>query len=249
MIALIGVLVTAIMAAVYIWQPTFLVFLNQKTYDTLFRFVGQAAPSGRVAVVYVDEASVARYGQWPWPHYRLARLLGGIADLGASAVAVDFLLGEPDRTSLSVVRRDMARELGVNFQVEGLPERFQDNDRILAEALSRGPFVLGMKFLFGSAAPPDKEPCVLKPPAVVIRAQGSQPPPPAPLVPGRRRAVQHPGGGPGGGEPGLHERGPGRRRGPAPGPPADRVPGPAVPQPGSGGLFAAAGPKAGDSAP
>ena len=180
MIALIGVLVTAIMAAVYIWQPTFLVFLNQKTYDTLFRFVGQAAPSGRVAVVYVDEASVARYGQWPWPHYRLARLLGGIADLGAAAVAVDFLLGEPDRTSLSVVRRDMARELGVNFQVEGLPDRFQDNDRILAEALSRGPFVLGMKFLFGSAAPPDKEPCVLKPPAVVIRAQGSQPPPPAP---------------------------------------------------------------------
>ena len=112
-IALIGLLLTITMAAIYIWQPTFLVFLNHKTYDTLLRLVGQARPSGQVAIVDVDESSVARYGQWPWPHYRLARLFSAINELGAASVAVDFLLSEPDRTSLSVIQQDMARELGV----------------------------------------------------------------------------------------------------------------------------------------
>jgi PAS domain S-box-containing protein len=175
-IASIGVLITVIMAVIYIWQPTFLVFLNHKTYDTLLRFVGQPEPSGQVVIVDVDEHSVSRYGQWPWPHYRLARLFKAISDLGASAVAVDFLLSEPDRTSLSVIKKEMARELGVNIKLKGIKSAHQDNDRLLAEALKDGPFILGMKFKFLQAASQASDSCALKPLTVIKRAQASDSP-------------------------------------------------------------------------
>jgi PAS domain S-box-containing protein len=175
-IASIGVLLTIIMAAIYIWQPTFLVFLNHKTYDTLLRFVGQDEPSGRVVIVDVDERSVSRYGQWPWPRYRLARLLKGISDLGAVSVAVDFLLSESDRTSLSVIKEEMARELGVKIKLQGIDPKHQDNDHLLAEAFKSGPFVLGMKFSFTPESSQANAPCELRPLTVMKRARASETP-------------------------------------------------------------------------
>jgi PAS domain S-box-containing protein len=174
-IALIGILVTIIMAAIYIWQPTFLVFLNYKTYDALLRFVGPANPSHQISIVTIDEKSVARYGQWPWPHYRLARLLDTINELGAKTVAVDFLLSERDRTSLATIQKEMARELGVKVEFGGTDSEHMDNDRLLAEALQKGSFVLGIKFAFDPAAPGIKNECFLKPLTVIQRAPASNP--------------------------------------------------------------------------
>lgn len=177
-LASMGVLVTIIMAAIYLWQPTFLVFLNLKTYDTLLRFVGQTKISDKIAIVNVDESSVARYGQWPWPHYRLAKLLNAINDLGAASVVVDFLLSEPDRTSLSVIQKEMARELGVHIKLSDIDLKHQDNDRLLAATLEKGNFILGMKFVFGPTAPPSQGNCILKPLAVMQKAQAAKMPVP-----------------------------------------------------------------------
>jgi len=176
LIASIGVLVTILMAAIYIWQPTFLVFLNHKTYDTLLRFVGQAEPSGQVTIVDVDEKSVVRYGQWPWPHYRLARLLKTINELGAKSVAVDFLLSEPDRTSLATIQKEMARELGVQVRINGIDSEQMDNDRLLTTAIENGPFILGLKFSFDSTVPETQQDCILKPLTVMRRTQSSKRP-------------------------------------------------------------------------
>jgi PAS domain S-box-containing protein len=164
------------MAAIYIWQPTFLVFLNHKTYDSLLRFVGQDKPSGRVVIVDVDERSVSRYGQWPWPRYRLARLLKAINEMGAASVAVDFLLSEPDRTSLSIIEKEMARELGVNITLNDVESIHRDNDLLLAEYLKNGPFVLGMKFTFMPEPSQAGASCALRPLTVIRRAQASESP-------------------------------------------------------------------------
>ena len=55
--------------------------------------------SDRVVIVTVDERSLDRHGQWPWPRTLLARLVGSILDAGAAAVGIDLLMPEPDRLS------------------------------------------------------------------------------------------------------------------------------------------------------
>jgi adenylate cyclase len=55
--------------------------------------------------------SLARYGQWPRPRYRVARLLGWCAT-SAAAIALDIVFAEPDR-ALPLIAREIERDLGV----------------------------------------------------------------------------------------------------------------------------------------
>src|SRR4051794_18081166 len=52
-----------------------------------------------VRIVAIDEASLARIGQWPWGRDTLATLTARLADAGAAAIAFDIVFGEPDQTS------------------------------------------------------------------------------------------------------------------------------------------------------
>ncbi|AWH33916.1 MULTISPECIES: CHASE2 domain-containing protein [Stenotrophomonas] len=54
-------------------------------------------PDPSVLVVAIDEDSLARIGQWPWPRSVHARLLDRLTDAGAERVALDLMLTEPDR--------------------------------------------------------------------------------------------------------------------------------------------------------
>jgi adenylate cyclase len=75
----------------------------------------QPAP---VRIIDIDEDSLAKLGQWPWPRKTLARLTDRLGQAGAAAIAFDVVFAEPDR-------------LGA------------DNDRAFAEAIKRNPVVLG----------------------------------------------------------------------------------------------------------
>gem|GEM_PF-1141242 len=164
-----GLVVTLAVATLQVWQPTLLSFFNHKTYDSLLHVVGQRPPTDQVTMVNVDEESLAHYGQWPWPHYRLARLIKSIHELGAAVIAVDFILSEPDRTSLSIIQRDMARELGVRWEARGLSAEFYNNERALASVLTQSKVVLGFKFVFDRLPTWSQEGCNLHPLQVVRR--------------------------------------------------------------------------------
>jgi len=52
-----------------------------------------------VRVIDIDDESLARLGQWPWPRSRIAELTGKLADAGAAAIGFDILFAEEDRLS------------------------------------------------------------------------------------------------------------------------------------------------------
>jgi adenylate cyclase len=52
-----------------------------------------------VRVIDIDDRSLGRLGQWPWPRNRLAALVEKLAENGAAVVALDVVFSEPDRTS------------------------------------------------------------------------------------------------------------------------------------------------------
>jgi adenylate cyclase len=167
-----GTALTFFVAAASWRPPRILEHLDGRVYDLFLRHA-EHRPAGSVpAIVDVDEESLARYGQWPWPRYRIALLLERVRELGASAVALDMVFAEPDRTSLPLIVREIERDLGRPVRFAG-PAAATDNDHLLAEALTRGPFVLGYAFGFGSGTPPRD--CTLHPVALVRsgRADGA----------------------------------------------------------------------------
>ncbi len=151
-ILLTGCALTAFIALFSLFQPIFLQKADLFVYDQLQNSRALPPQSADPILVGIDEASLATYGQWPWPRYRLAILVERLQAEGAKVIALDFLMPETDRTSPEVIRRERRRD-----QVEvpdGLETNGTDsNSQRLAEAMGRGPSILGYFLDFEQAVP------------------------------------------------------------------------------------------------
>lgn len=122
-------------------------------YDLMLAGRTQAPQSQVPVVVGIDEESLAAFGQWPWPRYRLALLIEQLQQLGAQVVALDFLMPELDRTAPEVIQSERQRDRidSYNARIPGSTTSttapaapwYDGNSQHLAEALGRGPTVLG----------------------------------------------------------------------------------------------------------
>jgi len=146
-----GLCVTLLLAVLDVYKPEFFRFIDYKIYDTQLRSSSLSKdpqPVKNPVIVDIDEKSLAQFGQWPWPRYRLALLLKKINDLGASSVGMDMFFPESDRTSLASVQKDIEREYSIRVNMDGVSPDLMDNDRALADILAKGPFVLAFNFIF-----------------------------------------------------------------------------------------------------
>lgn len=155
----ISFLILVALLALYITQPTLLHQMDLKIYDHFLANQADGQVHPEIIIVDIDEPSLELYGQWPWPRYRMALLMGTLAEAGAAVVALDILLAEPDRTSPQLMQTAMKDELGLDMTFAGLPDTLLDNDKLLADLMSQIPVVLGCYFRFGeagtfAAAPP-----------------------------------------------------------------------------------------------
>jgi HD-GYP domain-containing protein (c-di-GMP phosphodiesterase class II) len=88
-----------VVALLSIYRPAFLAGSERVTSDAMLRLARVRTPDGRVAIVDIDERSLTEVGQWPWRRDVLGTLVSRVRSLGASAVAVDVLLAEPERVA------------------------------------------------------------------------------------------------------------------------------------------------------
>lgn len=144
----VGLLITTLFAGLYIAQPNTLKKIELLLYDALLSKVEQSEPSGLVTIVYIDEKSLTEVGQWPWPRYKFAELLNKIQQAPVLSVAIDFLLAEPDRTSLTNIAKDFQSTFTHSLPLVNIPSNLLNNDQILADVLASGPFVTGYSFTF-----------------------------------------------------------------------------------------------------
>jgi adenylate cyclase len=111
-IYLIAAGVVVLVFALYLWAPTFLKTVENKLYDLHFVLRGPQDPGHQVAILAIDEKSLAAFGRWPWPRSMLARVVRTLADNGAKVIALDIILSEPEVSDeLRVVKR-MSERLG-----------------------------------------------------------------------------------------------------------------------------------------
>ncbi len=151
LVFLVGLVVTGLIAGLYFAQPGLLRFLDFKIYDVFLRSSpGRISPTP--VIIDVDDQSLAEYGQWPWPRYRIAHLLEKLKAAGVQSVGIDIIFPEPDRTSLNQIQQEILRDLNVRLALDRVPESLLDHDAALAAVLAGGPFILGHRFIF----PPEK---------------------------------------------------------------------------------------------
>jgi adenylate cyclase len=151
-----GSVLTAAVLALYVAQPLLAVRLDLKIYDMLLPLRAASAPSPALVIVDLDEASLAAYGQWPWPRHRVADLLDALGAYRVAAIGLDVMFAEADRSSPERVAQELERDRAVTLPIDGLPDHLRDYDRLLADALQRNPAVLGFYARFdGSSGTPE----------------------------------------------------------------------------------------------
>ncbi|MDA0785881.1 MAG: adenylate/guanylate cyclase domain-containing protein [Proteobacteria bacterium] len=138
------ILVVALLLRVEDPQPVQLARLW--TFDTYQRIEPRVYDHAQpVRILDIDDESLARIGQWPWPRSRIAEMVDRLHDAGAAVVVFDVLFAEPDRTSPANMVADWpagSDDADLRARIAALP----DHDQLLAAAFARGRVVAGFTF-------------------------------------------------------------------------------------------------------
>lgn len=138
----VGIVILAALA-LRVWDPTPVARLRALVFDSYQRLSPRTFdPSLPVRIVDIDEESLKRIGQWPWPRTVLAELVDKLAANGAAAIGFDMVFPEPDRMSPANALRfwpNSESVAGLRDEIEKLPS----NDKLFAEAIGKAAVVLG----------------------------------------------------------------------------------------------------------
>src|ERR1700737_4770487 len=128
------------LAALRIADPAAIEELRVRTFDTFQLIDPRVKTAKPVTIIDIDEKSLAKLGQWPWPRTRIADLVTSLTRLDAVVIAFDIVFAEPDRLNPDVAA-DTIRNLDeeTRAKLRALPS----NDQIFADAMRRSRVVLG----------------------------------------------------------------------------------------------------------
>jgi adenylate cyclase len=125
-------------------SPWIVTELQERTFDAYQRLQPRAYADFPVRIVVIDEASIAAYGQWPWPRTRLAAITNRLAELGAGVAAFAVIFPEPDRTTPKQLVGDLEKtDLPDRERTMALLASLPDHDKLFADAMSKTNVVLG----------------------------------------------------------------------------------------------------------
>ena len=130
-------------ATARIVAPDLLGRLSLIAFDFYQRMAPRAATNSPVAIVDVDDKSLAAIGQWPWPRTIIAQLVEKLAKAGAVVVAFDIDFAEPDRTSPKLLLPLLLHNGAGAQQAGELLGALPDPDAQFARAMRAIPVVTG----------------------------------------------------------------------------------------------------------
>jgi len=108
--------------------------LERKAYDWGVR-ASSRQPSDRVAVIAIDEQSIANLGRWPWPREIQAKLLDILAEGHAKVVGQTVLFFEPQVDAGLDYILNIAAILEQTGLAQSHPEQWQELQGLMQEAL------------------------------------------------------------------------------------------------------------------
>ena len=127
-------------AALRVWDPAPVEEIRIRTFDAFQRIDPRTKTQRPVTIVDIDDKSMEKLGQWPWPRTRIADLITELTRLGAVVIAFDVVFPEPDRLNPDAVAQSIRNlDEETRARLSSLPS----NDQVLADALRNSRVVLG----------------------------------------------------------------------------------------------------------
>ncbi len=144
--ALLPLLIVAIGALLMAFDPAPIQGLRNSMFDQYQRWQQREYVDAPVRIIDIDEESLKRLGQWPWPRTRVAELINVMRSAQPAAMGFDVVFAEPDRTSPQAMaslwlqgNKDAASSTQLSTLLQALP----DHDAVMTQALAGGGVVLG----------------------------------------------------------------------------------------------------------
>ncbi len=82
------ILLSTLIAVVVDWRAP---WLSQYAYDALMRVRGASSPPEQIAIIAIDDASIARFGRFPWPRTLTAQALEKISAANPEVIGLSVL--------------------------------------------------------------------------------------------------------------------------------------------------------------
>lgn len=95
-----------------------------------------------VRIVDIDNESIRRLGQWPWPRSLIARLVQSLSNAGVAAIAFDVDFPEADRTSPEQIVGELPENVAESLRRSN--SALITHDGAFADALSKTNSILGV---------------------------------------------------------------------------------------------------------
>jgi adenylate cyclase len=121
--------------------PSQIESFRAKVFDIFQMIKPRVFQDTPVRIIDIDDESLEKIGQWPWPRTILAKLVSRLAAGGATVISFDGVFPESDRTSpqnMLPIWTEGATSEFLRAQLEMIP----DHDTIFAKAIAKAPVVL-----------------------------------------------------------------------------------------------------------
>jgi adenylate cyclase len=140
-------------AALRVADPAPVEEIRVRTFDAFQRIDPRKKTARPVTIVDIDDKSLEKLGQWPWPRTRIAALVTELTRLGAVVIAFDAVFSEPDRLNPAIAAETLPQlDEETRAKLRALPS----NDQILADVIRKSRVVLGESGLPEEIAALDK---------------------------------------------------------------------------------------------
>ncbi|HSE75976.1 MAG TPA: CHASE2 domain-containing protein, partial [Dongiaceae bacterium] len=136
-----GLALLTALIALRVIDPAPIERLRFQQFDAMQQLAPRETAASPVAILDIDEQSLRRLGQWPWPRDLIAKVVGRLTEYGAAAIGFDVVFPEPDRMSPAEYARVMVW-LSSASRAELIAR--PSNDDVLATVIGQGRVVLGL---------------------------------------------------------------------------------------------------------
>jgi adenylate cyclase len=142
----------ALIMALRVWDPVAVQLLRDLAFDTYQRTKPrqQNPDESLVRIIDIDDESLARHGQWPWPRTLVAQMVDRLTEAKVGVIGFDVVFAEPDRLSPGRLVKTWPKTPEIE-QLLARAAELPDNDKIFAAAIARSRVVTGF-FIAGEGS-------------------------------------------------------------------------------------------------
>src|SRR5215471_8189912 len=105
-----GILITLVVMGAILSHSSLLESVELKFYDFCAKFREDTTQKPHeVAIVAIDDNSLAQLGRWPWPRSRIAAMVDKLNSYSPKVIGLNILFSEPDRNPGIAALDDLAK--------------------------------------------------------------------------------------------------------------------------------------------